>query len=186
MEYFSRSAGIPTMSTRKTLSEAIRQVRPFPSLEVEAALTLMWAQDRVARVLNAPLDAWDLSPAQYNALRILRGSPEGLQTHVVAERMVTRSPNVTRLIDKLEAKGYLVRRRCPEDRRVVYVQITERALAVLASLDEPMARSTERAIGGLPAEDLPELIRLLNQVGGGAEPVPANHHRPKQKELNRS
>jgi DNA-binding MarR family transcriptional regulator len=111
------------MNRPLSLKQAIKQTQEFQSEQVEALLTLIWAQDRIAQVANQPLRNVDLSSAQYNVLRILRGSPDGLPTREVVERMVTRAPNITRLVDKLEAKGYLKRRRISCDRRVIHLQI---------------------------------------------------------------
>ena len=156
----------------QTLREAIHQTRPFDSVQSEALLTLMWAWDRVDRVTNESLRDLDISSAQYNVLRILRGSPQGLQTHEVVSRMVTRAPNITRLVDKLETKGLLVRRRCSEDRRVVYLEITSSGLEFVEQIGPSLAEAIGRATSGLSESDLQTLIHLLNQLGGAAQPAP--------------
>jgi DNA-binding MarR family transcriptional regulator len=167
-----------------TLKESIHQSRPFASVQAEALLTLMWAGDRAARVTNEPLRTLDLSSAQYNVLRILRGSPEGLQTTEVVDRMVTRAPNITRLVDKLETRGFIERRRCSEDRRVVYLQITPAGLGFIEEISPELDAATRSATRGLSEEEHKTLIHLLNKLGGAAEPIPGNpitEHQPMEK-----
>jgi DNA-binding MarR family transcriptional regulator len=167
-----------------TLKEAIHQTRPFDSVQAEALLTLMWAWDRVARVANEPLRDLDLSAAQYNVLRILRGSPKGLQTYEVVSRMVTRAPNITRLVDKLEARGFIERRRCSEDRRVVYLLITPAGLEFVEKVGPDLAGATRRATAGLSEKEQRTLIHLLNKLGGTADPAPDPRipaHQPMEK-----
>jgi DNA-binding MarR family transcriptional regulator len=157
------------MNAAKTLREAIRQTRPFESLHVEALVTLAWAFDRLSHETNRPLCDAGLSPPQYNVLRILRGTPEGLQTHQVVERLVTRAPNITRLVDKLEAKGLLRRQRSRDDRRVVHLRITPAGLELLRELDGPLERAITKALGGLDEDGLRRLIALLTQLAGTLE-----------------
>ncbi len=149
----------------RTIREAIQQTRPFHSPAEEALLTLIRTMDRVDEDAVAPIREAGLSAAQYNVLRILRGAGEaGLQTYQVVDRLLTRAPNITRLVDKLEAKGYLTRTRCREDRRVVHVRITASGLELLARLDAPVEASVRAAMRGLPPGDLETLIRLLNRL----------------------
>ncbi|TNE53189.1 MAG: MarR family transcriptional regulator [Bacteroidetes bacterium] len=81
------------------------------------------------------MDQFDLTMQQFNILRILRGAGEALNIHTVKERMVEKSPNTTRLMDKLIDKGLIERVRCEKDRRVVYVNITQKGLDILAKID---------------------------------------------------
>ena len=168
VEYISLGPVSTSMNGPVSLKEAIKQIQPFESVEIEALLTLIWAQDRIAQVAGQPLRDVDISSAQYNVLRILRGSPDGLRTREVVERMVTRAPNITRLVDKLEANGYLKRRRTSCDRRVIHLQITQPGLDLLEELALPMREATSRAMADLSTKKLQELTRLLNQIGGHA------------------
>ena len=105
---------------------------------------------------------WDLTPTQYNALRILRGShPEPLPCSEVGERLVTPVPDVTRLLDRLGAKKLAVRRRDRGDRRVVRVGITAAGLALLAEIDEPLRAWGRERLGHLSARELSSLEELL-------------------------
>lgn len=150
----------------KTLREALRQTKPYRSVEVEAFLTLRWARDRVERAAQLPLRSAELTLPQYNVLRILRGSPEGLQTQEVGDRLVAKAPNITRLVDKLERKQFLRRVRSDADRRVVTLMITEGGLRELESLEDPLDGAIIQAMSGLSASDLKTLIELLNRLGG--------------------
>jgi len=152
------------MSNGMSLRDAIRQTRPFESLQLEAILTLAWAHDRLSHQVNQPLCEFGLSRAQYNVLRILRGSPEGLQTYQVVERLVTRAPNITRLVDKLETKGLLKRIRSKADRRVVQLRITPAGLDLLRQMDQPIGEAVAEAMRGLEEADLRQVIKLLTKL----------------------
>lgn len=151
-----------------TVREEIRQSKPFRSAAEEAILTLYRTADAIQRDFTRLIEPHGISPQQYNVLRILRGAgAEGLPTLEIADRMVERTPGITRLLDKLEAKQLVRRRRCPEDRRQVLCYITDPALKVLAQLDEPVAETGLRTMRGLTNPQLRQLIELLNQVRAG-------------------
>src|ERR1700694_5857255 len=100
-------------------------------------LDLLRTTDVLARGLASVLKAADLSANQYNVLRILRGSPEGLPCGEIASRMITRDPDITRLLDRLEKRTLISRCRETKDRRMVMARITPEGLRLLARLDEP-------------------------------------------------
>jgi DNA-binding MarR family transcriptional regulator len=176
----------PDMSA--TLRESIRQRVPFASPEVEVFLTLARAWDMAAEEVSATVQAAGVSVAQYNVLRILRGAePEGLQTYQVVERLVARAPNITRLVDKLEAGGLLTRTRSTEDRRVVRLRITPKGLDLVAGLQGPVDGRIRDAMGALTADEQVELRRLLDRLrepleqrrqGRGAKSRPATSRQP--------
>lgn len=148
-----------------SIREAIKQTRPFASPEVESFLTLARAWDVVAERGSIPILAEGLSVPQYNVLRILRGAgSEGLQTYQVVERMVARAPNITRLVDKLEAKGLLTRTRSTTDRRVVRLQITQAGLDLVGRLEGPVDACIADAMKALSVEELAELRTLLDRL----------------------
>jgi len=119
---------------------------------------------RISQVLK---DA-GFSQEQYNVLRILRGAgSEGLPTLEIADRMIERSPAITRLLDKLETKKLIRRKRCSKDRRIVYCYITEAGLAALIPLDQPTKQLTDELMGVLSAPDLEQLIDSLDRLRGG-------------------
>src|ERR1700688_2672088 len=111
----------------------------------------------------------DLSATQYNVLRILRGAPEGLPCSESANRMITRDPDVTRLLDRVEKRGLISRWRETADRRMVMARITEDGLKLLDRLDEPVQVTHRRQLGHLGQERLQALAELLrvarSQVG---------------------
>src|SRR5437763_16637882 len=106
--------------------------------EEAAFLDLLRTTDMLSRPLAHVLKTEDLSSTQYNVLRILRGAPEGLSCGEVANRMITRDPDVTRLMDRLEKRGLISRNREERDRRTVLTRISPEGLKLLARLDEPI------------------------------------------------
>lgn len=109
--------------------------------------------------------AHDLSPALYNVLRVLRGAgQEGLTCGDVGARLVQHDPDVTRLLDRLEKRGLIERRRSTEDRRVVRTSITEAGLSMLAELDEPVDAMHERQLGHVPETRLKELLSIVEDI----------------------
>jgi DNA-binding MarR family transcriptional regulator len=110
----------------------------------------------------------DLTPTQYNALRILRGAGDaGVSCTEVSDRMVTKDSDVTRLLDRLEARKLISREREAKDRRRVVARITDEGLRVLAELDEPIAETHRRQLGHLGEKQLATLGRLLKVTQNG-------------------
>ncbi len=124
-------------------------------------LELLRTTDMLSRGLIRVLKTGDLSTTQYNVLRILRGAPEGLPCGEIAGRMITRDPDVTRLLDRLEKRGLISRRRETKDRRTVVAQITPDGLELLARLDEPVQAAHRKQLGHLGRERLRTLTELL-------------------------
>ncbi len=132
-------------------------------------LGLMRTADVVRRSFGRVLEEQGITLQQYNVLRILRGAGDsGLPTLEIGSRMIEESPGITRLIDRLEAKAWVRRERCPHDRRQVLCWITAAGLGVLESLDEPMADADDRALSMLSTEDKSHLIRLLDAIRVGS------------------
>ena len=147
------------------LKEEIRQTKPFESLETEAFLNLQRTADALMRGVEELLKPSGLTQTQYNALRILRGAgDQGLLCREVGERMVTRDPDVTRLLDRLESRGLIERSRNLRDRRAVLTRITEPGVRILAGIDEPLLALHRRQLGHLGAAKTRQLIRLLEAV----------------------
>ena len=117
--------------------------------------------DMLSRGLVRILKTEDLSPTQYNVLRILRGTPAGLPCGEIAARMITRDPDVTRLLDRLEKRGLISRCRETEDRRMVMARIIPDGLQVLARLDKPVVEAHRRQLGHLGKDRLQALAELL-------------------------
>jgi DNA-binding MarR family transcriptional regulator len=157
-----------------TIRDEIRQTKPFESAAQEAVVTLLGTADRVRTALSRVTGAHDVTLQQYNVLRILRGAgPEGLPTLDISARMIEHSPGITRLLDRLGARGLVRRERCPDDRRQVLCHATEKARRLLAALDGPMAEAGRRSIAPLDAARTADLIRLLDEVRAAAASSPA-------------
>ena len=135
--------------------------RPAPPEET-AFLDLLRTTDMLSRGLIAVLKEEDLSATQYNVLRILRGAPEGLPCGEVANRMITRDPDITRLLDRLEKRGLISRTRETRDRRMVMARITPQGLKLLGRLDEPVQETHRKQLGHLGRERLRKLTALLH------------------------
>ena len=129
--------------------------------EEAAFLELLRTTDILSRGLVKVLNIEDLSGTQYNVLRILRGSPEGLPCGEIASRMITRDPDVTRLLDRLEKRALISRRREARDRRTVMARITAGGLKLLTRLDEPVQTAHRKQLGHLGRERLRALTELL-------------------------
>jgi DNA-binding MarR family transcriptional regulator len=129
--------------------------------EETAFLDLLRTTDMLSRRLIPVLKAEDLSMTQYNVLRILRGAPEGLPCGEVANRMITRDPDITRLLDRLEKRGLISRTRESKDRRMVMARITPQGLKLLGRLDEPVQEAHRKHLGHLGRERLRTLTELL-------------------------
>jgi DNA-binding MarR family transcriptional regulator len=139
-----------------------RRFHAFP--EEAAFLDLLRTTDMLSRGLISVLKAEDLSATQYNVLRILRGAPEGLPCGEIANRMITRDPDVTRLLDRLEKRSLISRCRETKDRRTVMVRITPAGLKLLARLDTPVQDGHRRQLGHLGREQLKTLTELLRMA----------------------
>ena len=132
-----------------------------PSPEEATFLELARTTDMLSRGLLKVIKTEDLSATQYNVLRILRGSPDGLPCGEIAARMITRDPDVTRLLDRLEKRGLVSRCRETKDRRTVWTRITPEGLKVLARLDEPIQNAHRKQLSHLGPKGLRELTELL-------------------------
>ena len=147
------------------LQHELKKKKPFESLEQEAMLNLARAADRLQIRFERLFRRHGLqSGSQYNVLRILRGEGQPMRVLDIAERTITEVPGITGLVDRLERAGFVERRRCPEDRRVVYVSITAKGQDVLTGLEAPLADLHREVMGHLSQPELRELIRLLEKV----------------------
>ena len=138
-----------------------RSKRSLGNPEEAAFLDLLRTTDMLSRGLVKVLKTEELSPTQYNVLRILRGTPEGLPCGEIASRMITRDPDVTRLLDRLEKRQLISRCRETKDRRTVMARITPEGLKLLSRLDGPVQVAHRRQLGHLGRERLRLLAGLL-------------------------
>jgi DNA-binding MarR family transcriptional regulator len=137
-----------------------KRQRPV-GLEEVVFLDLSRTTDALSRPLVQVLRPEELSLTQYNVLRILRGTPEGLPCGEIAARMITRDPDITRLLDRLEKRELISRCRETADRRMVMARITPDGLALLSRLDAPVQEAHRRQLGHLGKERLRALGELL-------------------------
>ncbi|MCW8128843.1 MAG: winged helix-turn-helix transcriptional regulator [Planctomycetota bacterium] len=150
---------------KSRLMAEIKQTQPFESLEEEALLNLVRTADRLARAGEDLLARHGLSGEQYNVLRILRGAGAGgLPCGEVGARMLTRNPDVTRLLDRLAAQGLATRRRDARDRRVVVAFVSRKGLRLLARLDLPLRAVVRGSLKHLSKTELRAAIRLLERM----------------------
>ncbi len=149
------------------LRAEIQQRRPFGSLEQEVYLNLLRTADALVGRAETTIKPAGLTHTQYNVLRILRGAGrEGLSCREVSDRMLTRDPDITRLLDRLEVRGLVARSRERKDRRVITARIAPKGLGLLARLDGPVAAMHRRLLGHLDRRRLRLLVALLEQARG--------------------
>jgi DNA-binding MarR family transcriptional regulator len=147
------------------LQHEIRQRRPFQSVAHEAVVALMRTADLVRRQMAALVEPHGITLQQYNVLRILRGGgDEGVPTLQISERMIEHAPGVTRLLDRLEAKGLIRRQRCERDRRQHLCWIEPKGLALLDHIDARTSGAHEDSLKGLRQKDRATFIRLLDAI----------------------
>ena len=151
-----------------TILGEIKQSKPFRTKGQEAYVALLRTADDAKRFVSNVLEAEDVTLQQYNVLRILRGAgDEGLPTLAVAERMIERTPGVTRLIDRMERKGWVERRRCTEDRRRVWCRITREGAELVDKLDVPIQSIDEALSAALSDPELVSMIGHLDRIRAG-------------------
>jgi DNA-binding MarR family transcriptional regulator len=151
-------------SAPSRLQNEIRQNVPFESVRHEALLSILYTADTIRRRTARFLEPHDITPQQYNVLRILRGAgSSGLPTLDIANRMIEQAPGITRMIDRLEAKGW-VRRERGSDRRQVLCFIAPQGLDLLARLDVPARDVAASGTGSATDSELALLIQVLDEI----------------------
>ncbi|MCC7498949.1 MAG: MarR family transcriptional regulator [Bryobacterales bacterium] len=147
------------------LADEIHQTKPFASLEEEAVLNVIRTAEAIQLRTAEFLRPYRLSPTQYNLLRILRGAgDDGITCSQAAERMVNHDPDITRLLDRLEARRLASRQRSKQDRRVVISHITPEGSALLESIDHLLVAFLHQHYGHLSAAQLRTLTGLLEEL----------------------
>jgi DNA-binding MarR family transcriptional regulator len=147
------------------LQDELRQQKPFASLQHEAQLSVIRTGLLLQDAFERMLKPHGITGTQYNVLRILRGAePAGLCRNELRDRMLTRLPDVTRLLDRMEEAGLIARSRESEDRRMVRTKITAKGRRLLDALDAEVTEEQRRPFGDLTNEELRTLIALLSAV----------------------
>lgn len=150
---------------RSKLQTELKQNKPFQTLEEEALLNIIRTAEVFSWQTSSLFKEMDLTATQYNVLRILRGAgSDGLLCREISERMLTKDPDITRLLDRLELRGFILRNRDSRDRRIITVKITNEGLETLNSLDKPVTEHNQKLLGHLSEEQLQQLISLLELV----------------------
>jgi DNA-binding MarR family transcriptional regulator len=165
-----------SMATEREHEQRKRGQR-FDSPQQEAYLNLWRTYDRLRLLEDELFGRHDLTAQQYNALRLLRAAhPRKAPTLHLAGRLVSRAPDITRLVDKLVERGLVERERLAANRRVVHVGITAAGLALLDELAEEVRACHERQLGHMEAEEMKQLVELLRKARGPHEGVESNWH----------
>ena len=151
------------MSSTK-LQRELKKRLPFDSAEQEAVLNILRTSDLIDNRLGRLFREFGLTSSQYNVLRILRGEGKPLPSLEIADRLIQIVPAITGLIDRLEKQELVVRQRCEDDRRVVYVAITRKALELLRRIDKPLDQLQKQLVGKLSKSELSTLSRLLEKA----------------------
>lgn len=148
-----------------------RKSRRFDSRQQEVFLNLWRTYDRLRMLEDELFQRFALTAQQYNTLRILRGArPEKVPTLTLGSRLISRAPDITRLLDRLVERGLIERVRPADNRRMVMVGITDAGLALLDQLEEEVGRCHARQLGHLTSEEMSRLIELLQKVRRPHEP----------------
>jgi DNA-binding MarR family transcriptional regulator len=154
-------------------TSAQRQARTFDCPEQAVFLNLWRTYDRLRALEDELFAAHDLTAQQYNALRLLKAAqPDSLPTLVLASRLISRAPDITRLLNRLQARGLVRREQKPDNRRTVLVSITEAGLQLLRELAGPVRACARRQLGHLDAAQQAQLIELLKAARGPHEDGP--------------
>ena len=151
----------------KDLHDELKMNKPFKTVEEEALLSIVRTAAVFEHDFAESLKPFGLTPTQYNVLRILRGSPDGLCRNEVGERLVTKVPDVTRLLDRMERCGLIQRQRKGNDRRYVTTRITDKGMKLVDRLDREMSGIHARQLGHLGEKKTRDLIKLLSEARAG-------------------
>jgi DNA-binding MarR family transcriptional regulator len=155
---------------RRRLRAELQQTRPFASIEVEVGVQVQRTAQVISRWLAEALKPIGLTAPQFNVLRILRGArPDGLPCGRIAERMVTHDPDLTRLLDRLEAAGLVEKSRDTRDRRQITARITEAGLEVVEKASQAVSQKLREALGPVGPRNLVTLANLLERARGNTE-----------------
>ena len=150
---------------KSSLATTLKQNRPFVSLEQEVYLSILRTASELSYAVDQFFRPFDITPSQYNVLRILRGSgADGLCRNQISERMVTATPDMTRLLDRMETAGWVTRERAEEDRRQVSTHITKAGMELLARLEKPTGDFVTPLFAGASTRDLRIVLKVNDRI----------------------
>ena len=141
------------------ISKDIKSI--FKNDKIKALINIKYTSNWINSKENEFFRNFDISPQQFNILRILRGAKEEIKVQTIKDRMIERAPNATRLMDKLFEKNLIDRIRCENDRRVVYIKITDEGLELLSKIDEDFNLDL---LKNLTEKEALELSDLLDKI----------------------
>ncbi len=150
--------------SKNQLQNELKKKRPFDSPEQESILNILRTNDQFQNRFGRLFREFDLTASQYNVLRILRGEGKPMPCQEIGERMIQVVPAMTGLLDRLEAQGHIRRQRCTEDRRVVYIELTDSSKDLLRQMDAPVNELHHQLVGHLTPTELKQLSRLLEKA----------------------
>ena len=150
-----------------SLRQQLKKKGPFDSIEQEAMLSILRTSDLLENRLARLLRQYDLTPSQYNAMRIMRGEGEPMPCLEVAERMIQVAPAITRVVDQLVGRGLIDKQQSNQDRRVFLVELTAAGTRLLKKLDEPIKLLHQSLLGHVSKPDLKTLSRILETARQG-------------------
>jgi DNA-binding MarR family transcriptional regulator len=148
-----------------SLATTLKQNRPFVSLEQEVYLSILRTASELSYAVDQFFRPFDITPSQYNVLRILRGAgTDGLCRNEISKRMVTATSDMTRLLDRMEKAGWVTRERAEEDRRQVSTQITKSGTELLTTLEKPTSDFVTPLFAGTKISDLKTVLKVNDQI----------------------
>ena len=154
-----------TRMKKSSLATALKQTRPFVSLEQEAYLSILRTASELSYSVDQFFRPFDITPSQYNILRILRGAgTDGLCRNEISERMVTPTPDMSRLLDRIEKAGWVTRKRAVDDRRQVSTYITKSGMELLERLEPSTRDFVTRLFTGTRVSDLKTVLKVNDRV----------------------
>ena len=152
-------------TTKSSLASALKQNRPFVSLEQQVYLSILRTASELSYAVDQYFRPFDITPSQYNVLRILRGAgTDGLCRNEISERMVTATPDMSRLLDRMEKAGWVRRERAEDDRRQVSTYITKSGMELLARLETPTRDFVTQLFAGVAVSDLKTVLKVNDQI----------------------
>jgi DNA-binding MarR family transcriptional regulator len=150
---------------KASLATALKQTRPFVSLEQEVYLSLLRTTSELSHAVDQFFRPFGITSSQYNVLRILRGAgADGLCRNEISERMVTATPDMSRLLDRMEKAGWVTRERAEDDRRQVSTYITKSGMELLAKLETPTNDFVMRLFAGAAVSDLKTVLKVNDLI----------------------
>lgn len=150
---------------KSSLAATLKQKRPFVSLEQEVYLSILRTASELSYAVDQFFRPFGITSSQYNVLRILRGSGiDGLCRNEISERMVTATPDMSRLLDRMEKAEWVTRKRAEGDRRQVTTHITTAGMELLARLEKPTGDFVTPIFAGATATDLKTVLKVNDRI----------------------